>query len=116
MPLAVRISSTSPVETLLALTSQATPPSKSMPRLRPRNASDSTESTIIPSESRKKRRRRPTKSKVVSPWNRRCQRLGGFGAADLGGEHVGHDDAPTSTFFSTAPSPVVTPMTFVLPA
>ena len=58
----------SPTEASPAGASHTTPPSKSMPRLRPRVANDTRLMATATSEIANHRRRRPTKSIVVSPW------------------------------------------------
>ena len=52
----------------LAWNSQATPPSKSMPRFRPWKISEMALTTMSTAEMVKPMRRLPTKSKFVSPW------------------------------------------------
>ena len=67
MSLATSTASTSEILNSSVANSHASPPSKSMPRLRPRNPIEKSEMTTNSSDSPKPQFRRPTKSTVVSP-------------------------------------------------
>ena len=90
MPLSLQDRSRASVGRLAGgVTSQATPPSKSMPRLRPRaDQRDQRRARSAAPEMAKPMRRRPTKSKVVSPWYSRCQRLAPWARAARGRRSV----------------------------
>ncbi len=68
MPLSSSTARASSTVWPLASNSQATPPSKSIPRLSPLKISEITLSTMRTPDAMKPMRRLPTKSKFVSPW------------------------------------------------
>ena len=86
---------------LAAGTSQATPPSKSMPSVSPLKISETMVMTTRTAEAHRPHHLRPWKSIEVSPWYKRPHTLRRTRSVPamtpsgwLGVEDVGHDDAP----------------------